>query len=124
MWMFDSTTGWLTGTNGVGEQGYAGGNLGQNPEGINNKSYQYTKRVGPLPVGWYTIGTAVESTHLGPLALPLTPDAENDMQGRDDFFIHGDTVGHPRCASKGCIVMSRATRTLIDQSDDKRLQVL
>ncbi len=125
MWIFDSTTGWLTGPDGTQvERGYAGGNLGDNPEGINNKVYQYTRFIGPLPVGLYTFGTAVEGTHLGPLAIPLTPDADNDMRGRSDFYCHADTIGHPRCASEGCIVMSHTTRTLIDFSDDKRLQVV
>jgi hypothetical protein len=125
MWTFNSSTGDLFAPDLTKvERGYAGGNLGKNPEGINNKAYQYTKFIGPLPVGWYTFGTAVEGSHLGPLAIPLTPDAENDMRGRGDFYLHADTIGHPRCASEGCIVMSHTTRLLVNQSDDKRLQVI
>jgi hypothetical protein len=125
MWTFNSSTGDLFSPAQVKiETGYAGGNLGKNPEGINNKAYQYTRLIGPLPVGWYTFGTAVEGTHLGPFAIPLTPDPENVMMGRSGFYLHADTIGHPRCASEGCVVMSRATRTLVDQSDDKRLQVI
>jgi Protein of unknown function (DUF2778) len=125
MWMFNSSTGdFFSPANVKVETGYAGGNLGRNPEGINNKAYQYTKLIGPLPMGWYTFGTAVNGTHLGPLAIPLTPDPSNVMMGRSGFYLHADTIGHPRCASEGCIVMSRATRTLVDQSSDKRLQVI
>lgn len=125
MWIFDNSTGWLTGPDGAQvEQGYAGGNLGRNPEGICNKAYQYTKCIGPLPVGYYTFGVAVEGTHLGPLAIPLTPDPNNDMRGRGDFYCHADTIGHPRCASEGCMVFSHATRTLVNESSDKQLQVV
>jgi hypothetical protein len=125
MWTFDSSTGWLTDPSGTQiEKGYAGGNLGKNPEGICNKAYQYTPLIGPLPVGLYTFGVAVEGTHLGPLAIPLTPDADNDTQGRGGFYMHADTIGHPRCASEGCMVFSHATRMLIDASDDKQLQVI
>src|SRR5271166_2565379 len=117
MWVFDSSTGWLSNPDGIQvEKGYAGGNLGKNLEGINNKAYQYTPMIGPLPVGLYTMGTAVEGTHLGPLAIPLTPDPANDMRGRGGFYCHADTIGHPRCASEGCIVMSHATRLLLSQS--------
>ena len=125
MWTFNSSSGELFAPSmDKVETGYAGGNLGKNPEGINNKAYQYTSLIGPLPVGWYTFGPSVEGTHLGPLAIPLHPDSDNDMQGRCDFYCHADTIGHPRCASEGCIVMSRATRSLIDQCSDKRLQVI
>ena len=124
-WIFDSSTGNLTDPNGVFvESGYPGGFLGTVPDAINNKAYQYTPDVGPLPVGLYTMGDAVEGTHLGPLAIPLTPDPENDMQGRSDFFIHADTIGHPRCASEGCIVMSHSTRLLLSQSADRQIQVV
>lgn len=125
MWIFDSSTGWLSNPDGDQiEQGYAGGDLGKNPEGINNKAYQYTRLIGPLPVGLYTMGDAVEGTHLGPLAIPLTPDPSNDMRGRAGFYCHADTIGHPRCASEGCIVMSHATRLLLSQSADLQIQVI
>ena len=124
MWVFDSSTGWLTGPDGAQvEQGYAGGNLGKNPEGICNKAYQYTEDIGPLPVGYYTFGAAVEGTHLGPLAIPLTPDANNDMRGRGDFYLHGDTTPSGK-ASEGCIIMSRKTRNQVITSGDNRLQVV
>jgi hypothetical protein len=125
MWTFNSSTGELFSPDQVKvETGYAGGACGSHPEGINNKAYQYTPLIGPLPVGWYTFGTAVEGTHLGPLAIPLIPDSDNDMRGRKDFYLHADTIGRPRCASEGCIVMSRATRILVNESTDKRLQVI
>jgi hypothetical protein len=124
MWTFDSSTGWLTDPSSTQiEKGYAGGNLGKNPEGICNKAYQYTEDIGPLPVGYYTFGAAVEGTHLGPLAIPLTPDANNDMRGRGDFYLHGDTTPSGK-ASEGCIIMSRKTRNQVITSGDNRLQVV
>jgi len=125
MWTFCNSTGGLRDPDdNFIESGYAGGFLGTRPEAINNPAYQYTPNVGPLPVGLYTMGEAVEGTHLGPLAIPLTPDSANDMRGRGHFYIHADTIGHPRCASEGCIVMSHATRVLLSQSDDRQIQVI
>jgi hypothetical protein len=46
------------------------------------------------------------------------------MQGRKDFFIHGDHIGAPGTASEGCIILSHATRILISESADKQLQVI
>jgi Protein of unknown function (DUF2778) len=125
MWIFQNGTGGLLDPLGnLIETGYAGGARGTHPEGVNASEYQYTPDIGPLPVGWYTFGTSVEGTHLGPLAIPLTPDADNDMRGRGGFYVHGDHIGAPGTASDGCIILSRATRTLIAQSTDKRLQVV
>ena len=125
MWVFENGTGrLLDGDGNLVETGYAGGALGTRPDAINNPEFQYTPMIGPLPVGLYTMGTAVEGTHLGPLAIPLTPDAGNDMRGRCDFYCHADTIGHPRCASEGCMVFSHATRLLLSQSPDKRIQVV
>jgi len=124
-WTFEQKSGRLLSPDGeLVEVGYAGGRLGEIPEAINNPDFQYIAKTGPLPIGTYTMGTAVEGTHLGPLAIPLTPDPENDMQGRSDFFIHADTIGHPRCASEGCIVMSHSTRLLLSASADRQIQVV
>lgn len=124
MWTFENGTGKLLDPNGtLVEIGYAGGNLGRNPEGINAPLYQYTPLIGPLPVGLYTMGTAVEGTHLGPLAIPLTPDPANDMRGRSGFFCHGDTTPSGR-ASEGCIIMSRKTREMLCNSQDRQIQVV
>ncbi len=124
MWTFNNGTGELLDPDGNHvETGYSGGNCGRNPEGINAPAYQYTPDIGPLPVGWYTFGTPVAQSHLGPFAIPLQPDAENDMRGRGGFFCHGDTTPSGN-ASEGCIIMSRQTRNRIAASDDKRLQVV
>ena len=67
--------------------GYAGGNCGKNPEGVNNPAMQCVVCVGPLPRGLYTIGRPQDPvTHLGPCAMPLDPGGSNVMCGRYGFF--------------------------------------
>lgn len=79
--------------------------------------------VGPIPVGGYTIGAAINSGKMGPLALPLQPDESNTMWGRDEFFVHGDSTP-PGTASEGCIIMPNAIRQMIMTSNCPRLQVV
>jgi Protein of unknown function (DUF2778) len=124
MWTFEQKSGDLLGPDGkLVEVGYAGGACGTRPESVNNPDFQYVSGVGPLPVGWYTFGVPVAQSHLGPFAIPLQPDADNDMRGRGGFFCHGDTTPSGN-ASEGCIIMSRATRNRIAESGDNRLQVV
>ena len=125
MWTFCNATGVLRDPLGTYiETGYAGGDQGAHPEGINNPTYQYTRDIGPLPVGMYTMGDSVQHSKLGADAIPLHPDPSNDMQGRGGFFIHGDKIGAPRCGSDGCIIMSHAARLLLIASPDKEIQVV
>ena len=89
--------------------GYAGGNLGKDPDGKNNPADEDLKDIGPLPEGLYTRGVLVPHSQLGIDAIPLIPDPTNDMKGRGGFYMHGDTIP-PGNASEGCIVQSHATR--------------
>ena len=93
--------------------GYAGGDCGENPGGVNNPAMQEIHNVGPLPQGIYTIGVPVDHTKLGPQAFPLTPDPANRMFGRSGFFIHADTATQDHGASEGCIVMPGPVRAQI-----------
>jgi hypothetical protein len=56
-------------------------------------------RGGPIPPGRYTVHPPMRHPRLGPACF-LDPDPENDMRGRDDFWIHGPG---PR-GSDGCLV--------------------
>lgn len=90
-------------------KGYSGGNCGKNPEGINNPADEGLKDIGPAPEGLYTRGEIVHQSHLGLDAIPLIPDASNDMKGRSDLYMHGDTTP-PGNASEGCIIQPHAGR--------------
>ena len=124
MWTFEITTGKFYDPDGEHiSTGYAGGNLGKSPEGKDNPEDEGIKNVGPLPEGMYTFGTPVEHSQLGVFAIPLIPDAGNDMKGRGGFYLHGDTTP-PGNASEGCIVQPPTTRHTAWNSDDHRLQVV
>jgi hypothetical protein len=75
-------------------------------------------------VGLYTFGTPVEHSHLGPFAIPLEPDPNNDMMGRAGFFMHGDVAGQFRAASEGCIIMGPMVRHSCYASEDQQLRVV
>ena len=123
MWKYDQTTGYLFSDLGVKvATGYAGGNFGKNPEGKNNHEMQGVKKIGPIPVGVYTMGTPALESHLGPFAIPLVPDSGNEMFGRSGFFMHGDTTPSGN-ASEGCIIMPKAVRQSCWASGDHKLEV-
>jgi type VI secretion system (T6SS) effector TldE1-like protein len=118
MWIYNQVTGEMS-RGGAPFIGYSG--IG---EGKNNPAMQNVKNVGPLPCGFYTIEPPVDSPEHGPYALPLVPDPNNTMFGRDDFMIHGDSIEHPGSASEGCIILERYARQVIWTSNDKILQVI
>ena len=80
------------------------------------------KDIGPLPRGRYTIGKPRKGP--SPFSLPLMPAADNEMCGRGDFLIHGDSIAAPGNASHGCIIMSRPDREHIAATGVKQLVVV
>lgn len=117
-WQYQISTGEITDQDGslVGT-GYSG-----NGEGLNNSSMTNVPRVGPIPVGTYTIGEAYHDPEKGPCVMRLTPDPNNEMFDRSGFLIHGDNPTHT--ASEGCIIQGPVTREAINASDDKTLVVV
>ena len=89
----------------------------------NDPANECVKNNGPLPRGKYTIGAPYNSTKTGPYTLPLIPDCSNNMCGRNEFRIHGDSGKHPGAASEGCIVTDFNTRRDIWNSNDRELLV-
>lgn len=85
--------------------------------------YQCLKNKGPLPSGTYRIGSPYLSSGTGPSTLPLLPEPDNNMCGREAFLNHGDSLTSPGSASKGCIVIARSYRERIWQSRDRWLVV-
>lgn len=123
-WVYEQDTGKLRNPAGqVVAQGYAGGNCGLHPEGVNNHAMQFVHNIGPLPVGVYILGAMIPSSHLGPNAIPLIPHDGNVMQGRGHFYMHGDMIGHPGEGSDGCIIMPPNVRAMVAASPDKTLEV-
>lgn len=93
-------------------------------EGKNNPDMQFVRETGPLPQGFYTIESPVTHPRLGPLAFHLRPDPENEMHGRDAFFIHGPSKSHYGQESKGCIIQLRAVRIQLERYVGQKLQVI
>lgn len=99
--------------------GYSGNGLG-----LNNPAMTNVKDCGPLPAGYYSIGSPINDEVAGNYALPLTPDATNEMFGRFAFFCHGDNPQMNHSASDGCIVLPLFARNRIGESGDNNLQVI
>lgn len=108
--------------------GYSGGGTDPTNEVAiackNNPDCQDRIGMGPLPCGGYTIGAPVNSHVTGEYSLPLDPDVTNEMFGRADFLIHGDSIIHPGFASDGCIIQAYEVRVKVWESGDHRLQVV
>lgn len=124
---FEQSTGrFFDPTSDVIAMGYAGGDYGNAPEGVNNPALEAKANVGPLPAGFYVIGAPRDTVTHGPYALMLTPNPANRMYGRGGFLIHGDSVISPgkRSASEGCIILPRTIRQQIWDSGDHDLHVV
>jgi RHS repeat-associated protein len=135
LWLYHSGTGrWehqddLTGVITYVGYGYAGSLSGG---GYNNTAMQNIENVGPLPIGFYTIGPQQGITtsdgRLLRAAMELTPDPENIMFGRPGrWFFHGFTQKKgkdPYDSSEGCPVAGRTLRDKIGKSPDRRLLVI
>lgn len=116
MYTWESSTGKCYDDNGLLLAfGYAGGDEGHAPEGVNNPYLQDVPNVGPLPSGFYTIGKPYDHPKCGECFLPLTPASDNEMFGRGGFGIHGDLVSAPgqKKASDGCIILPLDVRQKI-----------
>lgn len=119
-WQYQQSSGWLLRPDGtLLGCGYSGAGNGKD-----NPKWQQIEDVGPIPAGVYRIGDPIDHAKLGDYALPLTPDAANQMFGRRDFFIHGDSIVDPGHASTGCIVLPRQYREAIVTSGDRGLEVV
>ena len=124
---YSQLTGRVYDTNGVLlGVGYAGGDKGNVPEGVNNPEMQDVPNVGPLPCGFYVMGTPYDHPVCGPFFIPLTPNPANRMFGRGGFGMHGDLIDAPgqHKASDGCIIMARDVRETLAAGIDHDLHVI
>lgn len=87
----------------------------------NDPESQCFHDLGPIPRGLYKMtGVKQEPTKF---SIILTPNIANDMCGRANFLIHGDSASHGGWASQGCIVLKLAERELMWNSGDTDLEV-
>lgn len=120
MWTYVQNSGALLDPTGkLLATGYSGAGVDKNVPADAN-----VENMGPLPCGFYTIGPPENTIEHGPYVLTLTPDPANQEFGRGGFLMHGDSIQHPGCASKGCIVMPHVTRVTVWESGDTRLEVV
>lgn len=119
MFIYSQSTGyWWDDKGELLGQGYSGHSIGKN-----SPRHQSTQSVGPIPRGLWVIGDPYDSKNVGPFALPLTPSG-HDAFGRTSFLIHGDSIKEPGTASRGCIILSRKIRELINKQNDRILKVI
>lgn len=120
MWTYAQKTGDLMHGGEKIDTGYSGCDSGKN-----NPDMQAVPDVGPIPQGdWIISGPPVNTGEHGPFVLTLTPADGTDTFGRSGFLIHGDKIGAPGTASKGCIILARPTREQIWNSGDTDLEVV
>lgn len=91
-------------------RGYAGGNKGNNPEGINNPLMSNVADVGPPPAGTYVAEQYTRPS--GSVWVRMWPSPDNQMHGRTLFNIHGDAPPLYD-ASKGCPIIQLNDRLQI-----------
>ena len=118
-WRYRQSSGDLSYGGVVIGRGYAG--FG---EGVNNPADEAIANIGPIPVGFYTIGPAFTHPTTGSLTMRLIPQPGTDMHGRDGFLMHGDSAALNHTASHGCIVQRRDVRATVAASDDRTLEVV
>ena len=117
MWTYEQATGKLSHDGADVATGYSGAG-----DGKNNPADEAIQGVGPIPTGSYTIGQPYDTTTHGPFVMRLTPAADNQMDGRSGFLMHGDNATHT--ASQGCIIMPRNVREQVAASGDMDLTVV
>lgn len=115
-WQYDQSSGELRLNGTFIGKGYSGRGVGRD-----NPDMEDEESIGPIPQGTYTIGSAYNSSKVGPLAIILEPSG-HDAHGRTDFRVHGDNRAND--ASEGCIIMDKSIRKQIINSSDKVLEVV
>lgn len=120
-WVYEQKTGLLRRDDAIDivGKGYSG-----HTQGKNNPALEAVPDVGPIPRGTYTIGPPYDSEHTGPYTLSLTPAPSNQMYGRSELKMHGDSKDHPGEASHGCVIMPHDVRARVWNSGDHQIEVV
>ena len=121
MWIYKQFSGELVHNDTLAGVGYSG-----HEAGLNNPELEDVPDIGPIPRGYYFIGTPFTHPRKGPVCMRLTPEPGNDAHGRLGFMMHGDSKEHPgeHEASAGCIVIARNVRDLVVASHEVELCVI
>lgn len=121
MWRYEQVSGKLFHNDKLVEIGYSG-----HGEGVNSPLFQNVQGVGPIPQGSYVITEPYDSPTHGKFVMRLLAQRGTNTFGRSGFLIHGDEIAHAgqKLASHGCIIVSRATRQMVYDSDDVLLLVI
>ena len=112
VWLFNQNGSFSSGDGKVAVPAYSGF-----PPYKNDPGAEEMIGLGPIPRGTYVCGQPEDSESLGPHVISLTPTKWTATHGRAGFFIHGDSVAHAGLASHGCVILDRATRSLIQPND-------
>ena len=120
-WIYHQRTGDLFHDDAFVGTGYSGAGTSF-AEGRNNTSMETVKKKGPIPRGKWLIGNIKQGTHMGPLAITLSPlDGTNTFK-RSGFFVHGNNNANN--ASEGCVILAKGIRTDLIHSYDKSFSVI
>lgn len=122
MLTYEQSTGAMSDESGLIDIGYSGF-----AEGLNNPAMQMDHDLGPIPAGdWEIVGPPIETPNHGPFVLRLVVKQGTPTFGRSGLLIHGDEIAHAgeHIASRGCIILDRATRERIWASGDRDLIVI
>ena len=116
---YHQATGELEGLPDGTVTGYSG-----HPPSKNDPDAQESPSQGPIPRGFWLVGAAEDSPHMGPLAIALSPAPGTQTFGRSGFFVHGDSMTNPGFASHGCIILPRGAREAIVANGVTEIEVV
>lgn len=116
-WVYHQSTGQYEHVDGAGNASNVGSGYSGHGAGVNNSAMQGVANIGPIPVGDYTIQPQQDNVTGSGTQLPgsmrLTPNPNNDMQGRGGFLIHGPHANDQMDSSNGCPIANRPLRNQI-----------
>lgn len=115
VWLYEISTGRFY--DALSSSRYVGTGYSGARHRANDRLSVHVQGEGAIPPGLYRAGTARDLDSLGPHAIPLIPDDANEMFGRSGFYVHGDNKAGNRTASRGCIILNRSIRDMIDPGD-------
>jgi hypothetical protein len=83
--------------------------------GKNKPAMQHVEGIGPIPEGLWYMTSVEDSPETGrdTIILQAAPDTNTYGRGGSTFRIHGDGIGNPGKASRGCIIARYDVRRVL-----------